>query len=135
LPNPVLAVRSRIEDSKVELAGEFRLERVIRLCKAGDVKPGDVRQIEVSGREDPLALYNLDGKYYLTEDTCTHGFASLSQGSVEGDLIFCPLHGGAFRIATGEAVELPCTVALRTFRVWIENDEIVTSSDEVMATA
>jgi nitrite reductase/ring-hydroxylating ferredoxin subunit len=99
---------------------------LIRLCKAESVILGGVRQIELAEYPEPLALFNIGGQFRLIEDTCTHGFASLSQGDLEGDVIFCPLHGGAFNTATGEPVEYPCTVAVKTFRVWREGDDIVT---------
>lgn len=103
--------------------------KIVRLCKASAVAPGSVRQIEVEGIDDPLALFNVEGRFYLTEDTCTHGFASLSQGEVDGDIVLCPLHGGAFKIATGEPVEYPCTIALKTFRVWQDGEDVVAELD------
>jgi nitrite reductase/ring-hydroxylating ferredoxin subunit len=98
----------------------------IRLCKAATIAPGEVRQIEIAGHDEPFALFNLDGVFHLTEDTCTHAFASLSEGDIRDGCIVCPLHGGSFEIATGEPVDLPCNIPLRTFRVWIDGDDIVT---------
>ncbi len=97
----------------------------VRLCRADAVPPGTVRQIEVAEFPEPLALFNVGGEFRLMEDTCTHGFASLSLGDLDGEVIFCPLHGGAFNTASGEPVELPCTVAVKTFKVWREGDDIV----------
>ncbi|MGH7015540.1 MAG: non-heme iron oxygenase ferredoxin subunit [Caulobacteraceae bacterium] len=96
----------------------------VRLCRADQVPEGTARQVEIAEWPDPLALFNVGGELRLIEDTCTHGFASLSFGDLEGEVIFCPLHGGAFDTRTGEPVELPCTVAVKTFRVWREGEEI-----------
>jgi nitrite reductase/ring-hydroxylating ferredoxin subunit len=101
------------------------MSSIVRLCKADAVSPGKVKQIEVVGADEPLALFNVNGTYYLTDDTCTHGFASLSQGDVDGGVIHCPLHGGAFWIATGKPAERPCTINLKTYRVWRDGDDIV----------
>jgi ethylbenzene dioxygenase ferredoxin subunit len=102
------------------------MAEVARLCKAAMIAPGEAMQVEIPGHDEPLALFNLDGVFYLTEDTCTHAFASLSEGEVLDGRIYCPLHGGSFQITTGTPVDLPCTVALRTFRVWLEGDDVVT---------
>jgi nitrite reductase/ring-hydroxylating ferredoxin subunit len=39
--------------------------------------------------------------YHVTDDTCTHGFASLSEGTVEGHVVTCPWHGWTFDVRTG----------------------------------
>ena len=46
----------------------------------------------VQSEDEPVCLYNLQGKIYATQDLCTHGSASLSEGLIEGDRIQCP-HG------------------------------------------
>jgi nitrite reductase/ring-hydroxylating ferredoxin subunit len=59
------------------------------ICKATEVVPGAVKRVEVEGLP-PLAVYNLGGRFYVTDDTCTHGKASLAEGIVEGTSIECP---------------------------------------------
>ncbi|MBM3516936.1 MAG: non-heme iron oxygenase ferredoxin subunit [Alphaproteobacteria bacterium] len=80
-----------------------------------------VIKIEVPGRP-PLAAFNLDGTFYVTDDTCTHGEASLSEGVIEDGLIECPFHQGCFEIATGRPAAAPCTVPIRAYRPVIERD-------------
>ena len=65
----------------------------------------------------PIALYSVDGEYFATADTCTHGQARLSDGYLEGHLIECPLHQGLFDIRTGEVKGPPCSKAIRTLPV------------------
>jgi nitrite reductase/ring-hydroxylating ferredoxin subunit len=52
--------------------------------------------------------------------------APLWLGYVEDGLIYCPLHGGAFELATGRAVVSPCSTPIKSYRVWRRGDEIVT---------
>ena len=106
--------------------------KVFELCKLAQVGAGTARQIDV--REvsaEPFALFNLPAGLHLTEDTCTHGFASLSQGEVRGQTVYCPLHGGAFDIATGQPCELPCTLPIRRFRVWVEGERVMSDFTEL----
>jgi nitrite reductase/ring-hydroxylating ferredoxin subunit len=108
--------------------------KIFELCKLAEVAAGGVRQIEVhEANPEPFALFNVDGELHLTEDTCTHGFASLSQGEVRGGAIYCPLHGGAFDIATGQPCELPCTLPIRRYRVWVDGDNVVSDLSELAA--
>jgi nitrite reductase/ring-hydroxylating ferredoxin subunit len=93
------------------------------LCKTDEVPNNGVLQVEIDDRE-PVAVFNLDGTFHVTDDTCTHAEASLSEGEIEDGIIECPFHAGCFNIATGQAVEPPATVPLRTYPVTIENDAV-----------
>lgn len=93
------------------------------LVRRDALKPGEVKRVDIEGC--PLAVYNVEGTFYATHDTCTHATASLSEGEiVDGDLIACPVHDGLFHIPTGQAVGFPCVVDLRTFHVIEEDGEV-----------
>lgn len=65
-----------------------------------------------------VAIYNINGSYYVTDDTCTHENASLSEeGMIEGDNVICGWHFCGFDIATGAATASPCHEPLRTYAV------------------
>jgi nitrite reductase/ring-hydroxylating ferredoxin subunit len=87
----------------------------IELCKVEDVPPGEVRRVEAGGQT--VAVYNLDGDFYVTDDACTHGPGQLSEGFVDGDVIECNFHQGRFNIRTGAVVGPPCMVPVRTYLV------------------
>lgn len=96
----------------------------VTLFPCADLAPGQIRRIELDG-QPPIAVYNLGGTYYATADTCTHGDASLAEGEISGEEIICPFHLGAFDIRTGAATAAPCMVALTTYVVRVENDQVV----------
>lgn len=100
---------------------------LVRLCAAADVPPNSVIAVDLGDKT--LAVYNLDGTFYVTDDECTHGAASLSEGQIDGDLIECSLHFGAFRIATGEPVLAPCSIPLRTYRVVLREGAVLVDLD------
>ncbi|MFO1218741.1 MAG: non-heme iron oxygenase ferredoxin subunit [Burkholderiaceae bacterium] len=79
-----------------------------------------------------LALYRLDGEVYATDDTCTHGAASLSEdGSIEGSFVECSWHNGRFDIRTGAACTMPCTEPLRSWPVRIIDGQVCVSLPDV----
>ncbi len=93
------------------------------LLKREALKPGEVTRVELSGC--PLAVYNVEGRFYATHDICTHATASLSEGEiVDGDLIAWPVHDGTFHIPSGQAMGHPCTVDLRTYRVFEDAEDV-----------
>jgi nitrite reductase/ring-hydroxylating ferredoxin subunit len=98
-------------------------EALRSLCKVTDVAPGSVKRVEVEGLP-PLAVFNLDGRYYVTDDTCTHGKASLAEGYVEGTAIECPWHGGRFDIASGRPTCLPAVEPITTYPATVVGDDV-----------
>jgi len=97
-------------------------ENVVRVCAQSDVAPGLVVAFAVGGAM--LAVYNIDGTFYVTDDECTHAAASLADGMLEGDVIECCMHMGAFHVPTGKAVQAPCEVPLRTYKVLLKGADI-----------
>jgi len=96
---------------------------VIRLCETSQVPAGEMLGIELDGLP-PLAVFNVDGEFFVTSNICTHSVASLSDGYFEDTTIYCPLHGGAFDVRTGEATEFPCETALKTYPVIMKDEAI-----------
>ena len=99
----------------------------IRLASIDEIAEGMVKRCLVPGHP-AFAVYNIGGMFFVTEDNCTHGMASLSEGMLEGDVIECPYHGGAFNVRTGEPVERPCVVPLKIFEPIVENGAIYVRS-------
>jgi nitrite reductase/ring-hydroxylating ferredoxin subunit len=97
--------------------------RRISLCQRGEVEPGKAIRIEKDGFV--LAVFNLEGEYHVTDDTCTHGPGSLSEGCIEGDVVECDFHNGAFNIRTGEVVTPPCMIPIKTYRTVVDADGFV----------
>ncbi len=101
---------------------------MIRLCRVGEIPPGGALCVEPQGLP-PIAVYNVGGAFFATDDRCTHAEASLSDGILEGHVIECPFHGGTFDVRTGEALEPPCTVPVRVYRATVVGDEIWIEED------
>ena len=97
------------------------------LCAASDVAPGTALKVEI---EDlALAVFNLDGEFFVTDDMCTHGPGSLSEGYIDGDVIECNFHNGQFDIKTGEVVSPPCMIPIKTYRTTVENGRVFIETD------
>jgi nitrite reductase/ring-hydroxylating ferredoxin subunit len=99
----------------------------IDLCSAAEVAPGSALKVENGDRA--LAVFNVDGTFYVTDDNCTHGPGSLSEGFLEGEVIECNFHNGQFNVRTGEVVSPPCMVPIKTYRTLIENGRVLIEVD------
>jgi nitrite reductase/ring-hydroxylating ferredoxin subunit len=102
-------------------------DNVVRVCTQADIAPETVKAFEVGDRR--FAVYNIAGQYYVTDDECTHASASLADGILDGDVIECSLHFGAFDIKTGAVKAPPCSLALRTYKVLLQENDICVDLD------
>lgn len=93
-----------------------------------DVEPGGILQVPLEGRP-PVALVRLANEFFVIDDTCTHGEASLSDGEIVNGDIECPFHSGCFDIRTGAVTAFPCTKALTVYPVKVDGDEVFAALD------
>jgi nitrite reductase/ring-hydroxylating ferredoxin subunit len=94
----------------------------IELCNTSDVDVGGALKVE---QDDLiLAVFNIDGEFFVTDDACTHGPGSLSEGYIEDDVVECNFHNGQFSIKTGEVVAPPCMIPVKTYRTVVENGKV-----------
>jgi nitrite reductase/ring-hydroxylating ferredoxin subunit len=91
----------------------------VKLCKADEVSPDSALKIETHGLT--LAVFNVDGEFYVTDDACTHGPGSLSEGFVECGVVECNFHQGKFDVRTGAVVEPPCVIPVKTYKALVED--------------
>lgn len=96
--------------------------RWTRVASADDVPENQPVPVEVEGRQ--LALYRVENEWFCTENVCTHAYALLTEGWLEGYVIECPLHSGQFDIRTGRGLCAPITEDLQTFPVRTEGSEL-----------
>jgi nitrite reductase/ring-hydroxylating ferredoxin subunit len=90
-----------------------------------------MKRVEIGGRR--ILLANVDGRFYATADTCTHEDASLSAGSLRGEIVKCPLHGSRFNVCTGQVMEEPAAENLKTYPVRVEGESILIGLTESSA--
>ena len=99
----------------------------IDLCNTAEVTPGNAMRVEKAGLV--LAVFNLDGEFFVTDDGCTHGPGSLSEGFIEGEVVECNFHNGQFNIKTGEVVAPPCMVPIKTYKTIVENGRVLIETE------
>lgn len=93
-----------------------------RICAIADVPANSIRRHEIDGHA--IAIYNIDGTFYASDDMCTHGLSSLSEGELDGDIVECSLHYGAFHVPTGRPAGSPCSVPLKVYRTEVRDGDV-----------
>ena len=101
----------KAQDQTALAANEFRI---------ADVTPGQIKLVAVDGVE--IAVYNVDGTFYATQNACTHAEGPLNEGKLDGAKVVCPWHDSCFDVKTGAVLVGPATEPLRTFTVTIDGE-------------
>jgi len=96
---------------------------MIFVCDASDPVDGEGFRVEIDGYP-ALAIFKHDGRYFIIDDKCTHGNASLCDGEVDGCEVECPFHAGAFNFMTGEPTAAPCSIPAKTYRSKVVDGKI-----------
>jgi nitrite reductase/ring-hydroxylating ferredoxin subunit len=74
--------------------------------------------------EEEIVLCRAGDEVYALHNWCTHADARLSEGSLEGYELRCPLHEGKFDVRDGRALCAPVDTDVRAFPVRIVGTEI-----------
>lgn len=94
-----------VETASALKANEFRV---------GDVPPGAAALV------GDVAVFNIGGEFYATQNACTHKAGPLNEGALEGSVVECPWHGSRFDVRTGQVVLGPAKTPLKTYRVIVD---------------
>jgi 3-phenylpropionate/trans-cinnamate dioxygenase ferredoxin subunit len=95
----------------------------IPIAKTADPVDRHGTALEIQGEE--VALFLIEGCRYATSNVCTHQFALMTDGYVDGAYIACPMHQGRFHIPTGAPQGAPVNKPLRVFPLRIDGDDVL----------
>lgn len=92
-----------------------------------NLSDGDMQAARLGDRE--IALFNVDGVIYATDNMCTHAAAFLTDGFLDGDIIECPLHAGRFEVKTGKGLGPPIPCDIKTYPVRVVGNDVQINLD------
>lgn len=98
-----------------------------RICSRQDVPEGSALRIDV--KPEAIAVFNIDGEFFVTQDRCTHGDFSLAEGYIEDGIVECSLHWGKFCIRSGRVKAPPVCEALRVYPVQVDEENVLADLD------
>lgn len=90
-----------------------------------DLAEGEILGVDVAGRR--VVIGRLEGQVYAIDGICTHAYARLEDGELDGDIVMCPLHNSGFSLRDGSALRLPAQTPVPTYQVKVEGGRILVS--------
>ena len=99
----------------------------VTVASRSSLGEGEMMGVALGDKE--IALYDIGGRICATANVCTHAFARLTDGWLDGNEIECPLHAGRFDVTTGKGLGPPIPCDLETYDVRVLGDEIQVAID------
>jgi uncharacterized protein YbjT (DUF2867 family)/nitrite reductase/ring-hydroxylating ferredoxin subunit len=103
---PVAGAAAKVERAPLK-ENEFRIS---------EVPPGSALLI------GDVAIFSVEGGFCATQARCTHRQGPLSEGTLDGSTVTCPLHGAQFNVWTGAVLRGPAKDPLKTYRVTVDGE-------------
>jgi len=103
------------------------MPKYIKVAKVNEMPPGTAREFHANGKV--IALFNVEGKFYATDNVCLHRGGPLGNGPLEGEVVTCPWHGWQYNVTSGEAV-FNKEIKVDTYEVKVEGDDIVVGIED-----
>jgi nitrite reductase (NADH) small subunit len=94
----------------------------VPLLHADELAPGQATERLVDGR--PVAVFNVEGRFYATSNFCIHRGGPLGQGQLDGCVVMCPWHAWTFDVRTGESTVNP-ELKVTSYPVKVEDGRVL----------
>ncbi|HSV49861.1 MAG TPA: Rieske 2Fe-2S domain-containing protein [Candidatus Acidoferrales bacterium] len=98
-------------------------------ARTTEIAIGKTKKITIGEAE--ILIVNVESKFYAIDSLCTHYGGDLSEGTLQGRILTCPVHGAKFDVTDGKVVSPPVEPLdrpeienLNTYPLRIENGEI-----------
>ena len=97
------------------------MAQFVKVGSLSELASGTGKAVEVNGKS--IAIYNVAGTVYATDNTCLHQGGPLGEGMLEGDVVTCPWHMWQYNVRTGQNLE-DSLLKLDTYPVQVDGDDI-----------
>lgn len=93
-----------------------------KVLNKADIPAGSGKPVQIDGKS--IAIFNVEGNLYATDNTCLHRGGPLGEGSLAGSVVTCPLHGWEYDVKTGINTTKP-EVKVKTYEVKVEGEDVL----------
>ena len=76
-----------------------------KVAKISEIPNGKMKMVKLNEKE--ILIVNVNDSFYAISNKCIHKGGNLSEGSVDGKILTCPIHGSKFDVTTGKCIHRP----------------------------
>ena len=95
----------------------------LKIASVNDIPPGTSKIVQAGGQ--PIAIFNVKGKFYAVHNTCLHRGGPLGEGFINDSelTVECPWHGWVYSLESGKT-DFDQTRQLKTYKVTVKGSDI-----------
>lgn len=97
------------------------MPELVKVANTNDVPQGKAKVVTAKGTA--IALYNVAGKFYATQNNCLHRGGPLGDGQLNNEVVTCPWHGWQYDVTSGQNKVMP-QVKLKVYRTEVKGEEV-----------
>jgi nitrite reductase/ring-hydroxylating ferredoxin subunit len=71
-----------------------------KVCEISDIPKGTMKGFTVKDKQ--ILLANVDGNFYAMDAICSHMHGYLPSGTLERNIVICPVHRAQFDVTSGK---------------------------------
>jgi 3-phenylpropionate/trans-cinnamate dioxygenase ferredoxin subunit len=97
--------------------------------KTSEVEKNKLKKVTVEGLD--ILIVNFEDNFYAIDALCSHYGGDHSEGTLQGNILTCPVHGAKFDVTNGHVVSAPTEPLdrpnienLTSYPLKIENQDI-----------
>jgi 3-phenylpropionate/trans-cinnamate dioxygenase ferredoxin subunit len=98
------------------------MDKLAKVCKVSELELDGKIAIAIS--DQSILVVNHGGRFYALSNLCTHEKVELVNGFIIEDAIVCPAHLSKFSLKTGEVLNAPATMPLKTYETIVQDGEV-----------
>lgn len=96
--------------------------QLIHVASIDEFEDEEMIPVEVNGNN--ILICRVDDSFCAVSNICSHEYAELSDGELDGCLVTCPLHFSEFNVCTGKVQSPPATEPLKTYKLTVIDENI-----------
>jgi 3-phenylpropionate/trans-cinnamate dioxygenase ferredoxin subunit len=93
---------TKLPDDTAQSSEGADTDAFIQVATVNDLADGSMKKIRAGGKD--LLLARVRDRYYCTDAYCPHLGGNLSEGTLTGTILTCPLHHSQFDISDGHVL-------------------------------
>ena len=97
-------------------------DQFVFVANVDNFEDGEMNLFILESKEIIVCL--VEDKLYAFSGICSHAYAEMINGDLDGHSVTCPLHFSEFDIRNGCPLDPPATEPLKTFDVLVEDNKV-----------